>query len=81
MIATRTSGTVEIIADGQTGRLVEVDDDDGLCEARKEVVAHPDAAKRMAKAGREAARSRYSIEVSAARHAELFERVRRPQTD
>ena len=81
VIATRTSGTVEIIADGQTGRLVEVDDDDGLCEAMKEVVTHPDAAKRMAKAGREAVRSRYSIEVSAARHAELFERVRRPQTD
>jgi glycosyltransferase involved in cell wall biosynthesis len=79
VIATRTSGTVEIITDGETGRLVDVDDDDGLYRAIRGVLARPDDARRMANAGREAVRSRYSIEASAARHAALFARVCRRQ--
>jgi glycosyltransferase involved in cell wall biosynthesis len=63
----------------QTGRLVDVDDDDGLYRAMKEVVARSDDTKRMADAGRAVVHDRYSIDASAARHAALFERVRQSQ--
>lgn len=75
VIATRTSGTVEVVTDGGTGRLVDIDDADALYRAMRDCLRHPEQARTMAAAGRALVHDRYSIEAAATRHKVLFEQL------
>lgn len=75
VIATRTSGTVEVVTDGATGILVDIEDADGLYRAMREVLRDPQRAKAMANAARELVCRNYSIDRAAAQHELLFERL------
>jgi len=48
VVCTRAQGLRELITDGVTGRLVEIDDHIALAEAIVDVLTHPDEAGRMA---------------------------------
>lgn len=54
VIATATPGPQELIADGETGLIVPVDDPDSLAHAIKDLIADPDRAAALAEAGRAA---------------------------
>ncbi len=47
-VCTRAPGLREVIADGVTGRLVDVDDDHALAEALADLLTNPDEARRLA---------------------------------
>lgn len=60
VVATRAGGALEIVDDGRTGHLVPPADADALTGALADLFEQPDEARRMAQAGREAARTRFS---------------------
>jgi starch synthase len=89
VVGTATGGIPEVVADGETGLLVPIEQaQDGtgtpvdgeafvrdLAARLNEIVADPDRAARMGQAGMARARSEFSWERIAARTQELYERV------
>lgn len=71
IIATRTGGIPDVVTDGVTGRLVGVDDVQGLAVAIREALAHPEKARRWAAAARESVR-RFSADRMAADTLEVY---------
>jgi len=63
VIATRGGGAVEIVRDGETGLLVPPGDAQALAAAIRHLLEHPDQARRLAEAGYQDARHRFSIEA------------------
>jgi glycosyltransferase involved in cell wall biosynthesis len=62
VVATRTEGASEIIADKETGLLVDIGDAQALAGAQIKLLRNEDERKRLAAAGRESARERFSTE-------------------
>jgi glycosyltransferase involved in cell wall biosynthesis len=48
VVCTRAIGSIELISDKVTGRLVEVGDESALAEAMIDLLTHPEEARRMA---------------------------------
>jgi len=48
VICARTAGASELISDGVTGRLVDIDDEHALAEAMIDLLKHPEKAQRIA---------------------------------
>lgn len=63
VVAARAGGACEIVEDGVTGRLVTPGDADALATALREMIDHPDEAKRLGRAGQAAAQRRFSVEA------------------
>lgn len=74
-VASATSGTDEIIEDGDTGLLVEIGSEDELEAALLELLDDPAERSAMGRRGRARVRRRYSLESAARRHQEVFESV------
>lgn len=66
VVATPVGGVPEIVEDGQTGRLVPVDDGRALAAAIVELLTHPGEAVRLGEAGRARVRERHAPGVVAA---------------
>jgi glycosyltransferase involved in cell wall biosynthesis len=66
VVATRIGGLPEVIRDGETGVLIEPDDPQALAAAVIHLLAHPDEAAALGRAGLVDARARFSIEAYAA---------------
>src|SRR5262249_22315268 len=77
VVASRTGGIPEVVDDGRTGLLVDVDDDfeEHLARALDSVLADPVAAKRMGEAGRERAVREFGWDTVARRTVRLYEEV------
>ena len=63
VIGTRHGGLTEIIADGETGRLILPNDPKALADAIVDLIENPEAIAAMARAGRAAYESRFSEAV------------------
>ena len=61
IVATRVSAVPEVVADGATGILVEPGDVSGLSESLSRLLADPDHAAALGRAGLERARSAFSV--------------------
>ena len=72
--ATCAGGIPEVVADGECGLLVPVNDGRRLGEAIAHLLADRDLARRMGEAGRRRAAA-FSVERTAERTAEVYERV------
>jgi glycosyltransferase involved in cell wall biosynthesis len=70
VVASRVSSIPEVVADGETGILVEPGDPDALAGAVSRVLADPG---RYGRAGLERARREFSVERMATRTLELYE--------
>lgn len=79
VVASRVGGIPEVVDEGRTGLLVDVDDDfeSGLARALDAVLGDPDAARRMGEAGRARAVGEFGWDAVARRTAGLYEEVRR----
>lgn len=66
VVATRIGGLTEIIHDGETGVLVDPDDPQALADAVVRLLAHPEEAAALGRAGQADARARFSMEVYSA---------------
>lgn len=77
VVASRVGGIPEVVDDGRTGRLVDVDDgfESGLARALDAVLGDPDAARRMGEAGRARAVGEFGWDAVARRTAGLYEEI------
>jgi glycosyltransferase involved in cell wall biosynthesis len=66
-------GAYEVVIDGETGWLVEREQIAALADAVCDALGHPEQAKRMARAGRELCRTRFSADVMVERIAAEYE--------
>lgn len=72
VVASRVDGVPEMVADGETGFLVEPEDAAGFADATARLLADPDLRARMGAAGRERARRLFSREAYVAAMLELY---------
>ncbi|MGW5430146.1 glycogen synthase [Streptomyces sp. NPDC004059] len=77
VVASRVGGIPEVVDDGRTGLLVDVDDafEAGLTRALDTVLGDPEAARRMGEAGRERAVGEFGWDAVARRTAALYEEI------
>ncbi len=62
VIATPVGGVMDVIEDGVNGFLVNVNDADGLAQKMAEVLSQPEKRESIARSGREAVLSQYTLE-------------------
>jgi glycosyltransferase involved in cell wall biosynthesis len=77
LVATDVDGTREAVHDGQTGRLVPLDDLPALRAAILALARDPDERARMAEAGHAWAKPRYSVEAMVNAIGAVYARVLR----
>ncbi|WP_330336540.1 glycogen synthase [Streptomyces sp. NBC_00557] len=77
VVASRVGGIPEVVDDGRTGLLVDVDDDfePHLARALDTVLGDPEAARRMGEAGRRRAVEEFGWDTVARRTAALYEEI------
>jgi alpha-maltose-1-phosphate synthase len=75
VVASRTGGIPEVVADGETGLLVEPDEPAALASALNSLIGDPDRARAMGQAGRARAESEFSWTTVAAQTADLYAKV------
>jgi glycosyltransferase involved in cell wall biosynthesis len=63
VICTRTQGQTDVIVDGETGIYVPPHDPAALRSAIEHLLAHPDEAARMGRAGRQRVEELMTLEV------------------
>lgn len=72
VVATRTGGIPEVVADGETGLLVPPGDPAALAKAIRRLLADPERARAMGTAGRERARRLFGAEQMAEQTAAMY---------
>jgi glycosyltransferase involved in cell wall biosynthesis len=75
VVATRVGGNAEIVADGETGLLVEAGNPEALARAMMAVAGNPEVARRMGAAGRARVEQHFSERAMVARYAEVYDEV------
>jgi alpha-maltose-1-phosphate synthase len=75
VVASAVSSIPEIVADGETGRLVPPDDAAALSQAIVDLLDHPARAAAMGEAGLELARAEFSVERMTERTLGVYEEV------
>jgi glycosyltransferase involved in cell wall biosynthesis len=75
VVATRVSSIPEIVWDGDTGLLVPPDDPGALRAALERLLADEPLRRRLGEAGRERARTEFSVERMARRTLAVYEEV------
>lgn len=77
VVASRVGGIPEVVADGETGLLVSVEDDfeAQLARALDSLLADPQASRRMGEAGRERAVREFGWDAVARRTVQLYEEI------
>jgi glycosyltransferase involved in cell wall biosynthesis len=71
-VATRVTGNVEVVADGETGLLVAPGEPTALAAAIGSLLADPAARLRLGTAARERIRARHSVERMVGAYRSLF---------
>jgi glycosyltransferase involved in cell wall biosynthesis len=75
IVATRTPGASDVVADGETGFLVDPEDVDAMVEATARLAGDPDLRQRMGRAGRTRALERFTAERYGAAWQDVIDRV------
>jgi glycosyltransferase involved in cell wall biosynthesis len=75
VVATAVGGTTELIEDGVSGLLVPPRDAGALAEAIGGLLADPERGQRIGRAGRQAARERFSLQSTVEQTERLYERA------
>jgi glycosyltransferase involved in cell wall biosynthesis len=73
IVATRVSAVPEVVADGVTGILVGPGDHPGVAEAVAQLLADKTRARTLGEAGRERARTEFSVERMAAATERVYD--------
>jgi glycosyltransferase involved in cell wall biosynthesis len=77
VVATAVGGSLDVIADGQNGRLVPAEDPQRLKDAILALLADPNLRLQMGQAGRASVQTTYALETTADRLAALYHAVSR----
>lgn len=76
VVATDVGGSAEIVADGETGHIIQPGDTDALVARMVEVLQNDDSARRMGEQGLQRVRSIFSLQEQARQTVDLYERAR-----
>ena len=77
VIATRAEGSAELVRDGETGRLVAIDDAIGLASAIVESACNAGLRAQWGERGQAVARNKFSLATMITRYEQLFESLLR----
>jgi glycosyltransferase involved in cell wall biosynthesis len=77
VVATNVGGTAEIVEDGETGILIEPRNSRQIAEAVLHLLASPELARRMGRAGAARMRRQFSLETCVEAHARMYDAVLR----
>jgi glycosyltransferase involved in cell wall biosynthesis len=77
VVATAAPGTTELVIDGETGRLVPMQNPPALAEAIRNVLEDPALARRLGEAGRARVETQFRAATMIARFSELYEQLAR----
>jgi glycosyltransferase involved in cell wall biosynthesis len=77
VVATRVSAVPEVVADGETGVLVEAGDVHGLAAALGDLLTDADRARALGEAGRRRARAEFSVARMAERTHQVYDEALR----
>lgn len=80
VIATRVTGTSEVIQDGVTGMLVEYNDTESLANTLMFLITHPEKARELAGNAIAAVRRLYTLEDAVAKYTMLYQSVLQSKT-
>jgi glycosyltransferase involved in cell wall biosynthesis len=72
VVATRVSAVPEVVVDGETGALVEAGDVEGVARELGKLLAEPEVARRLGEAGRQRARTEFSVARMTERTLEVY---------
>ncbi len=75
VVATDVGGVRHVVQDGETGWLCSAGDADGLARLLHQVIAQPEASRRLAEAGRLRVAERFGYERLLADHQALYEEL------
>ena len=75
VVASRVSAIPEVVADGETGLLVEADDPDALAAAATRLLDDGALARRLGDAGRARARAKFSVERMARQTLAVYQKA------
>ena len=75
VVASRIAPFTEIVVDGKTGLLVELDDPQAFAQAITWLLLHPDEAREMGRQGQERVRSHFSAERMSAETLSLYSQL------
>ena len=75
VVATKMGGVVDMVDDGVTGLLVAPQDADGLAEAMLEIIQDNTLACRLAKAGFEKVKSRFTLQIMVDKTLEVYQKA------
>jgi glycosyltransferase involved in cell wall biosynthesis len=79
VVATRVSAVPEVVADGETGFLVEAGDVEGVARELSGLLADAELRRRLGDAGRERARTEFSVARMTERTLAVYESARTPR--
>lgn len=77
VVATKAGGAIELVEDRVTGRLVPPGDPEALRNVLLELFDHPEVMNRLADAGREMAKQKFSLDVMLDRIGQIVQKVTR----
>ncbi len=75
IIATRVSGTSDLLVDGWNGRLIPPESPEALCTAIVDVMRRPEQAEEWGRRARRTVESLYSMDYIAAQYSALYDRL------
>ena len=75
VLGTRVGGVPEVVHDGETGVLVDADDQQGFARELRAWAAEPERARSFGRAGRTLAVTRYDREAGVRRYEDLYRRL------
>ena len=78
VVATNVGGLHEIVEDGKTGFLVDLDNEAGLIRAIEFLIGHGDRRRQMGADGKKRVLSRFSISKMVSDYEDLYERLTKP---
>lgn len=77
VVVTRAGALPEVVVHGETGLVVEKEDDEGVAEAIAFLLERPGTARRMGRAARERAIRMFGLELCIDRYDQLYRRIAR----
>jgi sugar transferase (PEP-CTERM/EpsH1 system associated) len=78
VLATRVGGNADLVAEGETGLIVEAADVQAMAQALASLAADPERMRAMGAAGRRRAEQNFSLTAMVAAYQALYEQVSRP---
>jgi N-acetyl-alpha-D-glucosaminyl L-malate synthase BshA len=75
VIATKSGGLPEVVVDGESGYLLPVGDVDAMSARSIEILSNPELQKRMGRAGRHIAETRFNVEKIVPQYRDFYEQV------